>query len=132
MIAFFWIFMLLMDLLIPATMISFGTLFVTKPPQKINHLFGYRTTMSTKNKDTWEFAHKHCGKLWKTIGLILIPVSIIPLLLVLGKGIDVIGTVGGIVCCVQIIPLSLSLIPTELALKKTFDKNGIRKNTTSI
>ena len=128
----FWVFMLLMDLLLPATMIGFGTLFVTKPPEKINYLFGYRTTMSTKNKDTWEFAHKHCGKLWRTLGLILIPVSIIPLLMVFGKDINVIGTVGGVVCGIQIIPLSLSLIPTEIALKKAFDKNGIRKNTTSI
>ena len=23
---------------------------------------GYRTSMSMKNKDTWEFAHKYCGK----------------------------------------------------------------------
>ena len=59
----FWIFMLLMDLLLPLMMAGFGKLFMTKSPQNINVAFGYRTTMSMKNKDTWEFAHKYCGKL---------------------------------------------------------------------
>ena len=33
-----------------------------KAPKEINSVFGYRTSMSMKNKDTWEFAHKYCGK----------------------------------------------------------------------
>ncbi len=44
----FWIFMLLMDLLIPLTMVVFGKMFMTKSPKNINAVFGYRTTMSTK------------------------------------------------------------------------------------
>lgn len=128
----FWIFMLIMDLLIPFTMIGFGKAFVNKPPKSINYLFGYRTTMSMKNKDTWEFAHKYCGKLWFKLGVWLLPISILPLLLVFGKDITTIGIVGGIVCCVQIIPLVVSLIPTEIALKKTFDPNGKRTNKNSV
>jgi len=128
----FWIFMLIMDLLIPFTMIGFGKAFVNKPPKSINYLFGYRTTMSMKNKDTWEFAHKYCGKLWFKLGVGLLPISILPLLLVFGKDITTIGTIGGIVCCVQIIPLVVSLIPTEIALKKTFDPNGKRKDKNSV
>ena len=123
----FWIFMLLMDLLIPLTMIGFGKLFMTKSPQNINVVFGYRTTMSMKNKDTWEFAHKYCGKLWFKCGLVLLPLSVIPLIFVCGKGTDIIGTVGGIVCDVQLVPLIGSIFLTEAALKKTFDKNGIRR-----
>ena len=68
----FWIFMLIMDLLIPFTMIGFGYIFLKKAPKNINTLFGYRTTMSMKNKDTWEFAHKYCGKLWYVWGMILL------------------------------------------------------------
>jgi len=128
----FWIFMLIMDLLIPFTMIGFGKAFVNKPPKSINYLFGYRTTMSMKNKDTWEFAHKYIGKLWFKLGVGLLPISILPLLLVFGKDITTIGTIGGIVCCVQIIPLVVSLIPTEIALKKTFDPNGKRKDKNSV
>ena len=57
----FWIFMLIMDLLLPFTMIGFGRYFMKKAPKEINSVFGYRTSMSMKNKDTWEFAHKYCG-----------------------------------------------------------------------
>ena len=81
----FWIFMLVMILLIPITMIGFGKLFLKQAPGEINAVFGYRTTMSMKNKDTWEFAHNYCGKLWYRCGLFLLPLSVIPLLFVIGK-----------------------------------------------
>ena len=123
----FWIFMLIMDLLIPCTMIGLGKLFLNKAPKNINYTFGYRTTMSMKNQDTWQFAHKFCGKLWFRLGLILLPLSIIPLLFVLGKEIETIATVGTVICFAQIVPPVGSIIPTEIALKKVFDKNGKRK-----
>ena len=123
----FWIFMLLMDLLIPLTMIVIGRLFSIKAPKNINSTFGYRTTMSMKNKDTWEFAHKFCGKLWFRCGLILLPISVIPLVFVFNKGIDRIGIVGGVVCVIQILPAIGSIFSTESALKKIFDQNGFRR-----
>ena len=58
----YWIFMLLVDLLIPLIMIFTGKAFCEKAPKEINMLFGYRTTMSTKNMDTWRFAHEACGR----------------------------------------------------------------------
>ena len=70
----------------------------------------------------WDFGYS-----WLKCGLVLLPVSIVPLILVLNKGTDIIGTVGGIVCAVQLIPLIGSIFPTEAALKKTFDRNGIRR-----
>ena len=123
----FWIFMLLMDLLTPLTMIGFGRLFLTKAPEKINATFGYRTTMSMKNKDTWEFAHKFCGRLWFWCGLALLPVAVIPLIFVFNSSIDTIGIVGGIVCMIELVPLVGSIFLTEAALKKTFDPNGSRR-----
>lgn len=65
----FWIFMLIMDLLIPFTMIGYGRSFSKKAPKEINAVYGYRTSMSMKNSD----------------------------------------------------------IPTEIALKRRFDKNGNRR-----
>ena len=56
--------MLVMNLLIPATMAGFGRAFLKKAPGKINYAFGYRTSMSMKNKDTWDYAHNSaagCG-----------------------------------------------------------------------
>ena len=69
----FWIFMLIMDLLLPFTMIGFGKYFMKKAPKEINSVFGYRTSMSMKNKDTWEFAHKYCGKVWYVCGMVMLP-----------------------------------------------------------
>lgn len=123
----FWVFMLIINLIIPITMIVFGALFMKKAPKNINAIFGYRTSMSMKNKDTWDFAHKYCGKLWLWLGLVLLPLSIIPLLFVLGKEISITAIVGTVVCLVQIVPLLGSIIPTEIALKKTFDQDGKRK-----
>lgn len=123
----FWIFMLIMDLLLPFTMIGFGRYFIKKAPKEINAVFGYRTSMSMKNRETWEFAHKYCGKIWYICGLIMLPITVLCLLLVIGKGEDYVGTVGGIVCGAQLIPLIGSIFPIEIALKKNFDKNGKRR-----
>ena len=122
----FWIFMLILALLIPLSMIGFGRYFSKSAPKEINMAFGYRTSMSMKNEDTWEFAHRHCGKIWLVVGWILLPISCVAMLFVLGKDEDVIGICGTVICCVQLVPLIGSIIPTEVALKKTFDKNGNR------
>lgn len=122
----FWVFMLVMDLLIPFTMIGFGRYFMSKAPKEINDIFGYRTSMSMKNKDTWEFAHKCCGKIWYICGWILLFITIIPMLFVMGKTVNDVGTVGGIICGVQVVPLIGSIIPTEIMLRKKFDKDGNR------
>lgn len=119
--------MFIMNLLIPFTMIGFGKYFLKKAPKKINPVFGYRTTMSMKNKDTWEFAHRYCGQIWYVCGLILLPMSIVPMLFVIGQSDDTIGTLGAVICLIQIIPLIGAVLPTEKALKKNFDKDGNKR-----
>ncbi len=128
----FWIFMLIMVLLLPVTMIGFGKAFLNKPPKKINALYGYRTAMSMKNDDTWIFAHKYCGKLWFKLGIGLLPISLLPLLFVFDKSAGAIGLVGGIVGIMQVVLMAVSIIPTEIALKKTFDQNGNWKNKNAV
>lgn len=119
----FWIFMTIMLLLIPITMIGFGKLFIKSAPKNINIVFGYRTAMSMKNKETWKFAHNYCGKLWYNIGRFLL-LSIPLMLFVFGKDKDTIGCFAIIILLIQMIPLVGTIIPTEIALRKNFDKNG--------
>ena len=69
----FWIFMLLFVLMIPLTMIYFGRRFFKSPPKSINATFGYRSTMSMKNQETWKLAHTVCGRFWFRCGRILLP-----------------------------------------------------------
>ena len=123
----FWIFMLVIDLLFPVIMIVMGRYFMKTSPKEINYIFGYRTNMSIKNKDTWDFAHKYIGKLWFYLGLILVPITVIQMLLVIGGNEDTISMIGSIICIVALVVLIVSIIPTERALKKTFDKEGNRK-----
>lgn len=123
----FWIFMLLMDMIIPLSMIGFGRYFMKNSPQKINMIFGYRTSMSMKNQDTWVFAHHYFGKLWYVGGWGLLPLSILVMLMVIGKPEDPVGAVGGVLCFVQMIPMLGAIIPTERALRRTFDKDGNRR-----
>ena len=100
---------------------------MNKSPKEINSLFGYRTTMSMKNKDTWEFAHHYCGRLWLVLGMIMLPLSVIPMLFFINQDIDVVGIAGGIIEGIQVVVLLISIFPTEKALKKTFDENGNRR-----
>ena len=123
----FWIFMLAMGLLFPAIMILFGAVFTKTAPKKINYIFGYRTDMSMKNRDTWAFAHKYFGKLWFRFGLLLIPITVIPMLFVIGNSENVVATVGLIVGFVNTVTLIVPIFFTEKALKKAFDKDGNRK-----
>ena len=119
--------MLIIDLLLPFTMIGFGKYFLKTAPKNINTEFGYRTSMSMKNKDTWIFAHKYCGKIWFISGLIMLPLSVIVMMFVFGGLENVVGTVGAVLCGIQFIPILISIILTEKSLNKTFDKNGIRR-----
>jgi len=123
----FWIFMMIVDMLIPLTMIGFGKYFTKNAPKEINGIYGYRTSMSMKNKDTWEFAHHYCGKLWVSIGLSMLVLSLIGMVFLFGKNENSIGKIGGIICGVQVFLLVASIFPTEVALRKNFDKNGNKK-----
>ena len=122
----FWWFMLVCDLLVPITMILCGRMMWKHAPEKINGVMGYRTPRSMKNMDTWKFAHDYCGRLWWKIGWIMLIVSVIIHFPVYGMSDDVIGWTGGILCSIQCIVLIVSIFPTERALKKTFNKEGIR------
>ena len=124
----FWVFMVLSDLAIPLIMLLFGKIFSNQAPGEINMAFGYRTSRSMKNRDTWEFAHKYIGKIWYLAGLILLPGSVVPMLFVIGKDEDIVGTLGAILCGIQLAVLIGSIFPTEHALKKTFDKYGRRRS----
>ena len=77
--------------------------------------------------ETWKFAHEYIGKLWLICGLTLLSPSVVIMVLVLGKEPNTVGTVGGILTIVQMIPMIGAIVPTENALKKKFDEFGRRR-----
>ena len=122
----FWLYLLICDLLIPAAMLVFGIRFGKNPPKKINSLFGYRTSRSMRNQQTWAYAHRYLGKFWKLLAPMLVVLAVVPMALVYGKTNDEMSTVGLIVCFVQLALLLCSLPITEQYLKRTFDEHGRR------
>ena len=114
--------MLLVILLMPLMMVGFGLLLMKNPPKRINSVYGYRTRRSVRSQDTWEFAHHYFGKLWLVCGLVSIPISLVPMCLVLGKSEQVISMTSLIVLGLQVILLLATIIATERALKNNFDE----------
>ena len=126
----FWIFMHVMNLLTPVVMIIYGRVFEKKPPKiaRSKFAFGYRTVMSMRNEETWEYAHRFFGKLWFRFGIAVGLISIIVLFFFIGKDKDTVGFAGMIICYVQLVAMLLPVIPTELALRRRFDKYGNRRD----
>jgi len=97
-------------------------------PRKVNWFAGYRTPMSCKNQDTWVFAHKYWGKLMIIFGIITLALCVVGIIFIervtieLDAWILLVASAGG-----ALIALLISIIPTEIALRKKFDKDGIRK-----
>ncbi len=116
--------MLLMILLMPLMMVGFGLLLMKNPPKKINSVYGYRTRKSVRSQETWDFAHYYFGKLWLVCGLVSIPISLVPICLVLGKSEQVISVAGLIVLGIQTLLLLVTILLTERALMKNFDEFG--------
>lgn len=120
----FWIFMTICNLMIPVLMIVMGKVFIKNPPKTINGIYGYRTSRSKKNQDTWNFAHLYCGKLWWKIGWGMLPLVIIGMLLAIRKNQDIVGGLSVVVVIVECITLVIAVFSVEKALGKKFDKDG--------
>lgn len=122
----FWIFMLLMNLLLPVLMIVFGKLFMISSPGEINNYYGYRTARSKRSQEAWEFAQQYFGRVWWKAGWILLPVIAVLMLPVLGRGNSVVGIWGGIEAMLGCAAMVLTILPVERELKRRFDENGKR------
>ena len=106
----FWIFMFCCTLLIPIIMII---------------AVGYRTRRSMKNQQTWDYAHRECGLLWRRWGSTMLVLTVIAMLLFMGEDTDHIGVVGSVITVLQMIPLFLSIVIVEKKLREKFDENGL-------
>lgn len=124
----FWFTMLIVTLFIPILMLSIGFAFKHKSPSKINPLLGYRTSRSMKSIESWKFAHRLCGYIWIFAGAFLFDVTVLTMLLVINKGESAIQTASLVLLYSGIGVIILSIIPVEIALRRTFDENGNRKS----
>jgi len=122
-----WLIILIVVLVMSALMIGLGLLFNYKSPLKINYFIGYRTPMAMKNHETWMFANSLMGKLIWRSGAILLVGSLAALFPVIKASETTIRIVGIAIIIVHAAMLFGSIIITEVALRKNFDRNGNRK-----
>lgn len=120
----FWLFMLASALLIPGCMLYFGRRFQKKPPERINGGYGYRSARSMRSQAAWDFAQVYSGRFWTRAGRPTLAVSLVWILLLLGRDIGTVGSSVMVLTGLQLLPL-LAVIPvTERALKRKFDGRG--------
>ena len=110
-------------------MLLCGWMFYKWPPDTVNQWVGYRTRMSMKNERTWHFAQRHFSRMWLIWGGPLAGVSAavyIPFW-VGGSSADTLTITMTVLMCAQIAALFCSIIPTERALRRNFNRDGSPK-----
>lgn len=127
-----WIFMLACNLLLPLAFIGIGQKFTKDPPKTIDSMYGYRTVMSMKNQDTWTFSQQCYGRNCYKIGWVLLSVTGLFLLLTWKLRISVVSIDYcfwqiGFVALEAVAVVIANYVPVERALKREFDKNGVRR-----
>lgn len=123
----FFVGMFICNLLMPIIMIIAGYMMYKYPPKEINGMVGYRTKRSSRNLDTWKFAHNYCGKLWLKVGIILVVPTIIVQIPFAKSSVNTISYVTIVIEIIQLMVLVGSIFPVESALKRTFYDDGTRK-----
>lgn len=120
--------LVMVNSVIPLMILLIGVLFYYKAPKKINYIYGYRTSMSMKNQETWRYAHQVCGKMWIGIGLFMSIVTALTLMIFLNSGSNKPSDSIAFLVIVQVGLLMGSILPVEISLRKRFDKDGNERN----
>lgn len=120
----FWWFMLILNLIIPVTMLIAGYWMWKHCPDDINPVLGYRTRRSMKNMDTWKFAHEYCGRLWYIAGGVQILPTVAVQVQYTKSSANEIAVLSLVLVFVQLAVMLLTIIPVEKALKKKFNDDG--------
>lgn len=103
-------------LIVPVVLIICGSLMLFRPPKQINRYSGYRTKNSMRDRESWDFAQKYCGKLWLCGGAAMLLVSGLLLFLLP----ELKKNIGFSLLCVflQVALMCLSYFQVERALKE--------------
>ena len=117
-----WILSFLSAQIIPVTILAAGYYYKSHVPKTMKT--GYRTARSMRSRETWVFAHRMLGRLWRPLGWALLTVSFFGMFAVLMINKDALETATGVLGAVQAAAMLATLIPIERALKQNFDENG--------
>lgn len=107
----------------PIVVLIMGFVMYSSMPKKVNRLYGYRTRMSMKSQETWDFSQRLSAIVSIYTGAIMLIVTAIVFIFVLKKLSDYLAAYV-ITVVIQLVFIFLSFIPVEVALRRKFDKNG--------
>ena len=103
-------------------------LFIKNPPEDINDVYGYRTIRSKLTQETWDFAQRYYGKIWKYIGSIMLLLTVISNMILFQMPLELTEDTAGMIILIetmiQIVVMLVCIYPVEKALKKNFDEKG--------
>ncbi len=113
------------SMLLPLTILGLGLMiWLTKPGY--GDAFGYRTTWSLKNKETWERAQglfgRICTAVYAVLSFLTLISGLIPVIVRADK--YVLGIVTGVVNFVDFIALFVVIGVTDSIVKREFNKDG--------
>jgi len=133
-----WLTMLGTNLLLVGFLIAMGAWQAKHPPAYRPdslrqfgwgwNLSGYRSAMSKKNADTWEFANRNIGRRALRTGLIGLPVVVLAMLPLLGRSENVVGVGGTVLMAVVCVGIFVPMVQTERSLRATFTRDGARRD----
>jgi carbon starvation protein CstA len=110
----------MISIIVAIVFIPLGFILMKYPPKGINIMYGYRTSLSMKNQDTWDVSQKYGGFsmiIFGAINVILAVWSIIQPMII-NKTVQIIFLLIG---------ATVMLIIDEIYLIKLFNKDGTRK-----
>lgn len=118
---------LLSAMIVPFCMLGIGFLWIKHPPTSPNWIYGYRTKRSMENQITWDLAQSYQAKIWRWTGGGLLILAIICFMMY-GRLAE--STLDWFVY-LEVAIMLVSLLPTEIVLRRKFDENGKYKKKDS-
>lgn len=112
---------------VPLLLIASGKIFAKFPSKEPNIALGFRTKLSMKNKDTWNYAQELFPKVWIKLGSYLLPISIAVMYVMHSDDKDFTGSVAVAIMLVQALAMLVSIYSVNQKLKKAFNSDGTRK-----
>ncbi len=107
-------------MIVPVCLFLAGIMWKTKPPAYLSQGLCYRTTLTEKSQEAWQFAHFHCAKLWTRAGLILIVLTAVLMYFLKESYISYLLWI----IFFQMVIFCISAFFVEILLKSCFDENG--------
>lgn len=112
------LYLLLGQLFTGFLLLTIAVVFYYSPPKKMNSIYGYRTSRSMINGDTWNIGNAYSAKVFLIIAILQIVIVLLVGFLIKGIWIAVLPMI------TLVIGVILIIILTEQHLKDNFDVNG--------